>query len=105
VFSSNSNATEAAVNVVFPVAGILTNLDVRLDGTPGASRSYAFNVRIGGVDAGNPACTITGSSTSCADAVTSVAIPAGSLVSIRVVPSGTPTGRTMRWSARFSATP
>ena len=44
VFSSNSSASEAAVSVVFPVAGTLSNLDVRLDGTAGASpRAYTFS--------------------------------------------------------------
>jgi hypothetical protein len=107
MFNSNSSATEAAVNVAIPVAGVLSNLDVRLDGTVGAApRSYTFNIRINGVDAGNPTCTISGASTSCTDALTSVAVAAGDLVSIRVVPSATnPTARPMRWSARFSATP
>jgi hypothetical protein len=108
MFNSHSNASEAAVNVAVPVAGILSNLDVRLDGAVGAApRSYTFNIRINGVDAGTPTCVIPGpTATSCADAVTSVAVAAGDLVSIRVVPSATaPTGRTMRWSARFSATP
>jgi hypothetical protein len=107
MFNSSVNATEAAVNVSIPVAGILSNLDVRLDGTAGAgARSYTFNIRINGVDTGNPSCVISGALTSCSDPLTSVAVAAGDLVSIRVVPSATaPTARPMRWSARFSATP
>jgi hypothetical protein len=91
------------------VAGTLSNLDVRLNGDVGNEpRSYTFNIRIDGVDAGNPMCTIAGpSATTCTDALTSVAVPAGALVSIRVAPSSLPqpSARRMRWSARFSATP
>src|SRR5262245_26312147 len=106
MFSSNSNASEAAVNVAVPVAGTLSNLDVRLDGAAGASTPYTFNIRINGGDAGNAACTITGATaTSCTDAVTSMAVAAGDLLSIRVVPSSNPTQRRMRWSAKFSAGP
>jgi hypothetical protein len=107
MFNSLVNANEAFVNVAVPVAGTLSNLDVRLNGTVGAApRSYTFNVRVNGVDVGTPTCTISGALTSCTDAVTSVAVGAGDLVSIRVVPSATaPTARMMRWSARFSATP
>jgi hypothetical protein len=108
MFNSTLNATESAVDVAIPVGGTLSNFDVRLNGAVGAApRSYAFNIRINGQDAGNPTCTIPGpTASSCADTLTSVTVAAGDLLSIRVVPSTpAPTARTMRWSARFSASP
>jgi hypothetical protein len=107
-FNSSLNATETLASVVFPVAGTLSNFDVRLDGAVGnaATRMYTFNIRINGVDVSMPTCQIIGTTaTTCSDAVTSVTVNAGDLVSVRVVPSGTPTARAMRWTARFSAAP
>ena len=102
---SNVNANESAVDQVMTVAGLLSDLYVRLDGSPGGTSSYTFTVRKNGLDA-TLTCAISGASTSCSDTnpANSVSFSAGDLISVKSVPSATnPTARSMRWTAKFSA--
>jgi len=105
MFNSYRSATESDVEQVMPVAGTLSNLYVRLDGTAGAAasgRSYTFTVRKNTADTA-VTCTILETATSCSDATNSVAFSAGDLISVKSVPSATaPTARAMRWSATFA---
>jgi hypothetical protein len=102
LFNANNGAdnAEAAVEQVVPLAGTLSLLYVRLDGSPGGGNSYVFTVRVAGSDTA-ATCTISDGATTCSDLTNSVAIPAGALVSISANGISNPTARSMRWTAIF----
>ena len=103
-FHSDVQATEGMLDQAMPIGGILSDLYVRLEGSPGGSTSYTFTIRKGGLDTGLT-CTISGSATSCSDTdpAHAVTFSAGDLISVRAVPSAAnPTARSMRWTAKFA---
>jgi hypothetical protein len=102
-FYSNVNAAESSVEQVLAIGGTLSDLHVRLEGSPGTGNSYTFTVRNNGADT-SLTCAIIDSSVSCSDtdAAHSVSFSAGDTVSIKSVPSSNPSGRAMRWSAKFA---
>ena len=81
--------TEAVAQQVFPVGGSLSNLNVRLTGSPSAGDSYVFTLRVNGAGT-EQTCTVAGTATSCTDGTGNLAVPAGGLVSIQVTETGTP---------------
>jgi hypothetical protein len=95
-----ASATEA--NDQIPtVAGVFSDFKVSLSGDPGGGATqYAFTVRKNGVDTAI-ACTIAGTATVCSDAANTVTFAAGDLLSVRCIPSNTPTVRRVAWSAKF----
>jgi hypothetical protein len=99
-------AAETAVQQAVPVAGTLSLLYVRIDGTAGTAgsgRSYTVTIRLNGTDT-SVSCVILDTATSCSDLSNSVTFAAGDLISVVAVPSAVnPIARTMRWTARFSA--
>jgi hypothetical protein len=101
MFQGDVNAAEALIEQVMPGAGTISTFNVRLNAAPGGSTSYTFLIRRNNADTA-VTCTITGSATSCADDVNSAGFLAGDLVSVRVAPSGGPSPRQMRWTARFT---
>jgi hypothetical protein len=102
-FFSHVNATENVVDQAMAVGGTVSNLYIRLDGSPGSSGSYTFTVRKNGADT-TLGCMIPESATSCSDtdAAHSVSFNAGDLLAIKAVPTSSPSGRGMRWSAKFA---
>ncbi|HWO41311.1 MAG TPA: hypothetical protein VNO43_05865, partial [Candidatus Eisenbacteria bacterium] len=98
---ANVNSSEEAVNQVLPFNGTLSDFYVRLSGSPGGATSYSFTVRINGADT-TLACTVSGAATSCSDTANSVQFSAGDLVSVKSVPSGSPSSRAMRWTAKLA---
>jgi hypothetical protein len=104
MFNSRSSTTESNIEQIVPVGGTLSNLYVRLDGTPGGAstgKSYTFTVRKNGADT-TVTCTILETATTCSDTTNSVTFNAGDRISIKTVASGGPTGREMRWTANFA---
>jgi hypothetical protein len=97
IFANN----EGAAAQVMPVAGTISQLNVRLSGTPGAGRQYTFFLRVNGADT-SLTCIVADAATSCADTTHSVAIAAGSLVSVRAFANGNPSARSMGWTALFA---
>jgi hypothetical protein len=97
-----SNTTESLVQQVVPVAGTLSDFNIRTDGNPGTGDSWTFTVRADGANS-TVTCPISGSTaTSCSDVTHSATIPAGSLLSIGVAKGGSPTGRTAHWTAKLT---
>ena len=91
--------TEFAVAKLVSTGGKIKGLRVKLDGTPGAGKSYAFTLMVGG----SPTAltlTISDAETSGNDA-NEVTVSAGQTVSLRCIPSGTPTVREATWTTIF----
>jgi hypothetical protein len=103
-FASNvttGGGAEALVQQVVPVGATLSNFYVRLSGTPGTGDSYIVTVRRDGA-ATAVTCTIGAAATSCNDLTHTATFTAGQLLSIQVTATGTPTSRTMLWTAQFN---
>lgn len=96
-------STEGSHYGVFPCAGTLRNFRVKLDGAPDAGNSYALTVRKNGGDT-SLTVTIADSDTTAIDTAHDISIAAGDYVTIKSVPSSTPTARTAIWSLEFEAT-
>lgn len=71
--------------------------------SPGAGKSYAFTVM---VDSGTTALTLTisGTNTSGSDVAHDIDLVGGQTISLRCVPTGTPTTVYARWSTEFEST-
>jgi Collagen triple helix repeat (20 copies) len=102
----DASTNEGVVGQVFPVAGSLSNVNVRLTAAPSIGDSYTFTVRAGGSDNGGAqTCTVSGTGTNCSDGTGSVPVAAGDLVSIQATEAGTPAAAQMHWTAQFTSTP
>jgi hypothetical protein len=74
---------------------------VNLSGTAGSSgRSYTFTVRKNSADT-LITCQIVASATSCSDMTHTATFTAGDRISLESSPSGTPSARTVVWSAQL----
>ena len=82
------STTEANGTVKWPISGTIDNLVVTIP-APGAGKSYAFTLRVNGVDS-SLTCTISDANTTARDTTNSVSVTAGDLVTLKCVPSGTP---------------
>lgn len=98
------NTTDNAIRNVIPVAGDQKTLYVEVGTAPGAGKSWVFTLVKNGVDTFST-CTIADAATSCSDLVNTVALSAGNTLSVKSVPSGTPTSPvTIRFGWAFQAT-
>lgn len=101
-------ATENNARVVFPCAGTLRGLAVRLTAAPdngGGTQSYTFKVRRNGSEPANTlSVTISEASTTGSDTSNSVTIAAGDTVTLECTPSGTPTATAAYWYIYFDTT-
>jgi len=104
MFNAGRFTNESDAQQIVPVGGSLSRLYVRLNGSPGSGDSYTFTVRRNGADT-SLSCTISGSATDCSDTADSVQLQAGDLIAIAAVPTSSPTGRQMSWTARFEPSP
>lgn len=93
-------STENNVRQLISRAGYLRNLRFRLDQAPGAGTSYTFTLRVNGADSALT-CSIADTETQGSDTVHTVAVAAGDYVSIKCVPTGTPTARYANWTLLF----
>lgn len=81
-------------------AGKIKNLYVRLDGTPGAGKQYAFTLMVNDV-ASALTCTIADLNTQGSDLINEVNVSPGDRVNLQCVPTGTPTARDAMWTTTF----
>ncbi len=79
------NATEMLVTR----SGTIQNLYIKLRGSPGTGKSYAFTVRKNGADTALTA-TVSDTSTIANDTANSFTVVAGDRLTMKIVPSGTP---------------
>lgn len=89
---------ENTVQEVDPAGGTWSNLYVNSSAAPGAGKSYQFIFRTNGTN--SPiTCTISGATaTTCVDVSDSMITIPGDLVSMEILPSGTPTAATFSFS-------
>lgn len=97
--------TESVVQTLAPAAGSLTEMRVESigGGSPGSGKSFTFTVRINGADS-NLSCAVSDTGTTCNDTCGDCTLSAGDLVSIKSVPSGTPTSDEYAWTLLFDST-
>lgn len=106
------STNQATVAFPIPVGGTLSNLQVRLSGSPNngsGTQTYTFTLMRNGAQIGAIACSIQETADSCSSAGT-LSVTAGQTLSLRSAPSrsggmGTnwPTARSVTWS--FAITP
>lgn len=101
------NGTEGQRSAVMPCAGTLDLLYIELDTAPGTAasgKSFQFTVMKNGSATG-VTLTITDTATTGTDSVNTVTFAAGDTISLRSVPTGTPTlGTNIFWNMRYSTT-
>lgn len=103
-YSLSWDATESAQRSVVPTTGTLKNIRVRLGTAPGTGRSWTFTYYKNGSTDTAVACTISDTATTCSNSNTA-SFTAGDTVSIKSVPSGTPTSPgTLQLSADYETT-
>ena len=93
--------TESFVNQILPVKGTLSKLNIGLSDAAGSGKTYTFTVMKNGL-ATSVSCSISETvAVSCGDSENSAIFSADDTISIRSVPSGTPSSHYMRWTAKF----
>jgi len=97
------STTVTDFEVIVPCAGTFSNLYVKLQGTPGAGKSYAFTLLVNGV-ASALTTTVSDAETTDSDTTHTVSVNAGDTVVISSAPSGTPTARYPDFSMVFTPT-
>lgn len=95
------SATETNVAMICPSAGKVGNLRVALEDAPGAGNSWTFALMVDGV-ASALTVTISGTGTTGSDVSNKVSISAGETVSLRQIPSSTPTATVPRFTMVFT---
>lgn len=83
------DATRTNREVPMPTAGVIDFFHFRVTTAPGSGKSWVFTIVVNGVDS-NVTVTISGTATEATDSAHSVSFSAGDLISIKSVPSGTP---------------
>lgn len=92
---------EPQMRQLVSTAGIIGKLLVKLDGSPGAGKTWTFTLMLNGGITGLT-CAISGSETEGSNTTTGIIVAAGAAISIRATSSGTPTNRKATWSLVFS---
>jgi len=88
-----TSTTEVQVSQIIPTAGTINRLFTSLSADPGTSPdAYSFTLYLNGV-ATTLTCTITADDTTGSDTTHNVAVVAGDLVSLEIVPLNTPSAR------------
>ncbi len=93
--------TESTVHRVLPSSGKVHDLRVILETAPGAGKSWEFTLIVDGI-ASDLTTTISDTDTSGADLTNQVSVSAGQTVTMREVPSGTPSRPTVGFSTIFT---
>jgi len=100
LFTANVNSAEGVTPL--PIGGKVSKFIVSLDGSPGAGKSYAVTLRKNQADT-NVTCIVADSATTCEDNINYASYSAQDNLSVKVVPSGTPSARYITVGAVFSS--
>lgn len=92
--------TESDVYKLVSTDGVLKQLRFRLNGAPGAGKKYTFTLMVNGVPSAL-IVEVADAATSGSDMVNEVDVTGGDIVSLRCVPTGTPTAVRASWSSIF----
>lgn len=71
----------------------ITDISIALSGSPGAGKSYTFDLQVGGVDSSPELTAVVEDATTFENASATVNITTGQLIDTLVLPTGTPTAR------------
>jgi len=85
-------AAEADSQIIVPTSGTISRFYAKLASTPGTSKSYQFTVMLNG-SASALDMTITGAVSTGNDVTHSISVSAGDTLTIRSLPTGTPTSQ------------
>ena len=100
-FEMGNSNVEGTVSMAFPVSGTISHLQVFVQGSPGAGKSWTLTIRVAGTNS-SVTCTITGAATRCSDLVNTAAITANQTLSVRISPTGGPGSKPLHWRAIVS---
>ena len=93
-------SVEAYFTKLVSTDGVIKNLRVKLNDSPGAGKKYTFTLMING----NPSALtleIADAATSGADTTHEIDVVAGDTAYLRCAPTGTPTARYATWTSMF----
>lgn len=99
----NASTTEATISVPWPANGVLRNLVITLAVAPGAGNSLTFTVRLDGADTAM-VVVISGTDVTGSYTAGNIAITAGGLIGLSVVPASTPAVGRFSMSVEFDST-
>ena len=97
---SGWDATESRKYKLISTDGVIKNLRVKLDGSPGAGKHYDFTLMVNGAPAALT-LEIADAATSGSNMVNEIDVAPGDTISIQCAPSGTPTARNATWTIMF----
>jgi hypothetical protein len=98
-FFAYRTIVEADAQVVMPVGGTLSKLNVIINNTPAGGDSWTFTVHIEGAPGATPVdCSIASGAFSCSDNTDSVTVTAGQKLSIKAMGSGDPADAEAIWT-------
>jgi len=97
------SATESDMQVIVPTSGTLSNLYVKASGAPGSGNSYELTVMKNGLPTGLQAI-LADSNTLASDTTHTVSVIAGDSLTIRAVPTSSPSGVTPSFGVAFTPT-
>ena len=100
-WGTTTSATEANANVPLP-SGTATKLVVSLTVAPGTGQSATLSIRKNGSNS-VLTCTVSGTSTTCTDAVDSVAFNNGDLLSILYTKTGSAAASRVRFAFEYNS--
>jgi len=98
--SNTYGTTTNQRDIMIPTAGTFQDLYVALDASPGASKSYAFELYNNAAATGLVA-TVSDTNTTANDTTNTFTVAAGDTVAMTITPSGTPTARNADWGMVF----
>ena len=101
--ASTQFATAADPAIVVAAAGTLSNLNLTLTGSPGTGKNYSATLVLNGVDTGL-GVSVADAATTATDTTHSVSVVEGDQISLKLVPTGTPTARSPKWCLTFTPT-
>jgi len=93
--------TLADADIIVPTSGTFSNLYVSLSGTPGAGKSYVFELYKNSSATGLTV-TISGTATTANDTTHTFTVTAGDRIHFRSTPSGTPSARVPSFGLKFT---
>lgn len=100
---SGWSTTETDMQIIVPTSGTLSHLYNIVSSTPGSGKSWQYSLMVNGV-ATSLQTTIANTTTTANNTAVNVSVAAGDTISMRCIPSGTPTNSSMSFSVLFTPT-
>jgi hypothetical protein len=99
------NATETNMQTVWATGGTITALYIAQSAASGTGASYTYTVMLNGVAQASSAVLVSGNVATAGNVTgLSIALAPGDTLTIRAVPSGTPSALTVSWGIAYTTT-